>query len=176
MSLSSYLGLPAYTFRRILLLVSCLLGVIQSLACHKMPACMLCCVFGDPLFPTRTRYGLVLTNGVSVSDFNDYYGLTEAHFFSSVLVEENVLPSPRCRESSSTPVSTSVHALSPSYQVFATTGSDAFGELAGCLLCAVVLNSVPEMQCHADMRHHAPAGIAMKPRMCANDDAGNSYS
>eukprot|EP00439_Symbiodinium_sp_Y106_P062394 s1197_g9.t1 len=51
MSLSSYLGLPAYTFRRILLLVSCLLGVIQ--------------------------YGLVLTNGVSVSDFNDYYGLTE---------------------------------------------------------------------------------------------------
>mmetsp|Transcript_45220 Transcript_45220/g.105468 ORF Transcript_45220/g.105468 Transcript_45220/m.105468 type:complete len:451 (+) Transcript_45220:45-1397(+) len=52
MSLSSYLGLPAYTFRRLLLLVSCLLGVIQ--------------------------YGLVLTNGVSVSDFNDYYSLTEA--------------------------------------------------------------------------------------------------
>mmetsp|Transcript_49089 Transcript_49089/g.116923 ORF Transcript_49089/g.116923 Transcript_49089/m.116923 type:complete len:447 (-) Transcript_49089:342-1682(-) len=51
LSLGRALGYPAYTFRRLLVLVSCLLGVVQ--------------------------YGLVLTNGVSVSDFNDVYGLTE---------------------------------------------------------------------------------------------------
>lgn len=52
LSLGRALGYPAYTFRRLLLLVSCLLGVVQ--------------------------YGLVLTNGVTVKDFNDYYQLTAA--------------------------------------------------------------------------------------------------
>lgn len=52
LSLGRALGYPAYTFRRLLLLVSCLLGVVQ--------------------------YGLVLTNGVTVKDFNDYYQLTTA--------------------------------------------------------------------------------------------------
>lgn len=50
LSLGRALGYPAYTFRRLLVLVSCVLGVVQ--------------------------YGLVLTNGVTVSDFNEYYGLT----------------------------------------------------------------------------------------------------
>eukprot|EP00435_Cladocopium_sp_Y103_P034895 s1076_g9.t1 len=50
LSLGRALGYPAYTFRRLLLLVSCLLGVVQ--------------------------YGLVSTNGVTVKDFNEYYQLT----------------------------------------------------------------------------------------------------
>jgi len=49
-SLGKAFGLSEYTFRRVLLLVSCILGVFQ--------------------------YGLVLTNGVSVEDFNDEYELT----------------------------------------------------------------------------------------------------
>ncbi|CAK8991303.1 unnamed protein product [Durusdinium trenchii] len=50
LSLGRALGYSAYTFRRLLVLVSCVLGVMQ--------------------------YGLVLTNGVTVSDFNSYYNLT----------------------------------------------------------------------------------------------------
>ncbi|CAJ1331288.1 unnamed protein product, partial [Effrenium voratum] len=62
LSLGRALGYPAYTFRRLLVLVSCLLGVVQRLWL---------------ILSSSGLYGLVLTNGVSVSDFNDVYGLTE---------------------------------------------------------------------------------------------------
>lgn len=51
LSLGRALGYEAYTFRRLLLLGSCILAAFQ--------------------------YGMVLTNGVSISDFNDVYGLTK---------------------------------------------------------------------------------------------------
>jgi len=49
-SLHRMMGLPVYTFRRVLLLATCIMGVFQ--------------------------YGMVLTNGVSADDFNTYYELT----------------------------------------------------------------------------------------------------
>eukprot|EP00930_Biecheleria_cincta_P024285 TRINITY_DN17391_c0_g1_i1.p1 TRINITY_DN17391_c0_g1~~TRINITY_DN17391_c0_g1_i1.p1 ORF type:complete len:458 (-),score=48.40 TRINITY_DN17391_c0_g1_i1:216-1589(-) len=50
LSLGRALGLQPYTFRRLLLLLSCILAVLQ--------------------------YGMVLANGVSGEDFNTYYGLS----------------------------------------------------------------------------------------------------
>lgn len=43
-------------------------------------------------FSARPRYGLVLTNGVTVREFNSYYGLTEQEAVSwPAILDQNVV-------------------------------------------------------------------------------------